>query len=113
MPTYRKAGDKKRVWRSNLEDREELIGVIGMEEFEANSRYDKYRDVDVPPCFAWLFGAFVELWNAGGEHVTWSEIAAYESVRDVAFAQSEVDLILKMKLWAEGEIAKLREDEDG
>ena len=90
-----------------------MIAVLGKDEFYKNEANEKYFDIDVPLCFVWLFNVFVELYNASGEQLTWCDIDAYTRVRDVVFTQSEIDVVLKMKYWAESEAAKLREDGEG
>lgn len=43
--------------------------------------------------------------------ITWKDVQAYCDMRKIELSQYEIDVIIKIKRWANEEIAKLKEDE--
>lgn len=70
-----------------------------------------YSEPEVPPCFLFVFKSFVEIYNASGENVTWTDIFCYDKMRKAGLTQFELTEILKCVGWADSEISKMRESE--
>lgn len=96
--------------RTNLEDRNGAIDLIGEEEFYAIPENDKYRGLPVPSFFAQLFSWYLEMDNMSGESLTWGCMESWSNLRDIQLTQYEIDTVLKMHSWASSERYKLRED---
>lgn len=94
-----------------MDDREDLIAQIGRNEFECNSSYDYLKDIPIPPCFLWVFNVFLEIYGMSIDAITWKDIQSYCEMRKIQLSQYEIDVIIKIKRWANEEIAKLKEDE--
>lgn len=60
-----------------------------------------------------VFNAFVEIYNHCHETMTWTDICSYAIMRKVDFKQKEIDYILKCNNWANEQINKMRDEEDG
>ena len=84
-----------------------------MECFEENESFDYLRDPDIPFCFLFVFNSFLEIYNGCHETMTWTDILSYAIIRKVNFTQSEIDYILKCNSWANSQIKKMRDEEEG
>lgn len=105
-------GENERIRRCNAEDREDLIKDLGREEFEASRHYEELRDIPPPPCMAFVFEAFIELYNMSGEGgITFADIETYRRVRRVELSQYEIDCLIKCRGWAQREINRLDKEE--
>lgn len=86
---------------------------ISLDEFNSGDfGFDEYKDIEPPPCFRFVFETYLELYKHSNEVITWTDIASYMSVRDLALQQIEIDFILKINVWANNEIYELRKNED-
>ena len=77
----------------------------------SNPSYEYLQDITIPPCFLWCFNVFLEIYGMSIDTITWKDIQAYCEMRDITLAQYEIDILIKIKRWANEEIAKLKEDE--
>lgn len=108
----RKVSDGKRVFRTNAEDRDDMIRSMGSDCFWSGSMSERFREPDVPPCFLFVFNAFLEIFNHSGKNVTWLDISSYASVRKITFRQIEIDYILKLCGWAYLKIRQMDSEEE-
>ena len=114
-PTSRKI-DNKTIFKTNAEDRQELIKDLGKECFEEvleempNLEY--LKDTDIPFYFLFIFNTFLEIYNCCNETMTWTDIQSYAIMRKIEFRQIEIDFILKCNGWANAQIKKMRDEED-
>ena len=75
------------------------------------SNVETYSEPTVPPCFVFIFNAFMEIYNACGESLTWTDIYSYAKIRDVQFRQFEITYILKCNTWANEQIKEMRDND--
>jgi len=111
-PTSRKV-DNRFVTRTNAEDRKELIETLGEECFVESKDFDYLRDPNIPLCFSFVFSSFIEIYNHSHEVLTWTDIYSYAIMRKIDFTQTEIDYIIKCNAWANEQIKKMRDEEDG
>ena len=71
------------------------------------------RDPDIPLCFLFIFNSFIEIYNQCNEVMTWTDIANYAIIRKIDFRQIEINYILKCIGWANEQIKKMRDEEEG
>ena len=108
----RKSNDKY-ISRTNAKDREDAITAMGEKAFwSVESNRNIYADPDVPLLFEFIFNSFIEIFNASGESVTWTDIYSYEKVRKIDFTQYEVNLIIKCISWANSKISEMRKENE-
>lgn len=118
-PTRRKVDDKKYVVRANIEDRNDIIKTVGKQEFYSNENYEYLWDIQIPPCFLFIFNVFLELYShcsASGfssqKNVTWQDIESYCHVRKLELTQLEVSYLLFIAETASKAIDELEKDDD-
>lgn len=110
MPTYRKTDDKKGVMRTNLQDREDAIKLLGEEEFYAIKENEQYKDVDIPPIYATLFNDYIDINNMTGESgVTWTEVDSYSRLTQKTFSLHDIEILVKINVWANSEKNKMQD----
>lgn len=98
------------MWRTNLEDREELVRQTGESAFLGNPAYEHLRDIAVPPYYAYEWSIYLEIRRLSGEYVTWETVASWCRVRDTVLTQAEVDAVIRIHGYAEREIRRLRDE---
>lgn len=110
-PSYRRGKDKnsKGFYRTNMQDREDVIKQIG-ENFFMSDVYSDYWDYPPPDCFLTIFNSFLELYGMSKEKITFQDIVCYQQSKMIKFNQFEIELIKLMQCWASDEIEKLREE---
>ena len=89
--------------RTNVEDRDEAIELIGVDEFYSVKENEQYRSLPIPIFFTRLFSIFIEIENLKGESLTWNILESYCKIRNVKLTQYEIELIIKMNSWASEE----------
>jgi len=67
-------------------------------------------EIPPPECFAWLFGQFIDLYNASDSIITPATVESFQGIYQFRFTIYEVHLIFRMKNWAEDEKQKLLEE---
>lgn len=75
------------------------------------SNRETYSEPDVPLVYMFVFQTFLEIYNASGESVTWSDIFCYNEIRETRLTQFEITMILKCIGWANSEVSELRSAE--
>lgn len=99
--------------RTNLQDREDAIEVLGEEEFYAIKGNEKYRDIDIPPIFTVLFSDYIDISNMVGEKgVSWSEVESYGRLKQKCFSLYDIETLVKINIWASSEKNKLQNNFD-
>lgn len=114
----RKVDNNNTVCRANIEDRQQAIKQLGVKEFYSNKSYEYLWDKPVPCCFVFIFNVFLEIYNSctlvGGltyaRNITWQDIESYCRLRKIDLSQLEIDYLLKIKGWADQQIAELEKD---
>ena len=109
-PTKRQAGENKSVYKTNAEDRKEIIERLGREEFYRCGYYKELYDPEVPPFFAFLYNIFIELYR---EDMSWQEVESYCRLRDIQLRQYEIDTLIKMQHWAYEQIKAMNKESEG
>lgn len=74
---------------------------------------DKYRPIQPPICFFYIYSVFQELYNGCKEKITFQDIDCYSRLRRCNFSHYELDLIHKMNIWANEQIEELENEKDG
>ena len=97
--------------RSNAEDRNDAIEAIGAVNFWKIESNKIYQEPKIPPCFLFLFEAFLEIYNCCNKRITWTDIYSYEQVRKIDLMQWEVDYIIMMNSWANSKINEMNKEE--
>lgn len=101
------------MFRANFEDRDEAVESMGEEAFYSIEGNEKFRSIEPPKCFQWIYGVFLEMRDLSGEALTFQDIEAWERTRRTRLTQYEISLIRAMNNWAGDEIHKLRDVKNG
>jgi hypothetical protein len=67
-------------------------------------------DIPAPDCFAWIYGKFIQLYNASDAILTPATIREYEELFQFSFTLYEKELLFRMKNWAADEKDKLEKE---
>ena len=67
-------------------------------------------EIAPPECFSWLYGEFINLYNANETVITPATIREYQELKQFHFTLYEIDLIFRMKNWANDEKQKLEKE---
>lgn len=110
-PHYVGEGKSRRVIR-NREDRDTNFKawgepVPGTDRFK---KWERFLDLDPPDCLAWLYSEFIRLHNANDAVITPTTIRDYEALKQFRFKLVEIDLIFRMKAWANDEKQQLEKE---
>lgn len=73
----------------------------------------EYKDLDPPICFYFIYTAFIDLYNASKEKITYLDIDAYCRVKQMQFSLYEIELIKRMETWASIKIDEMKEGAKG
>lgn len=99
------------MYKSNADDRAELIEGLGQENFDSNPSFDYMRNIPIPDEFVWIFQVYMEIYGMATEGITWNDVESYCRMRKVDLTQYEINTLLKIKRIANATIKKLKEDE--
>lgn len=108
-PTSRKIGKDKTVYKTNAQDALDAIGASGEKVFYEN--HPEYKPIAIPYCFLFVFNAFMEIRNHIFEVMTFKDIEAYCTMRNLKLTQTELDYMLKIDAWANEQIRKMQDEE--
>lgn len=99
--------------RTNLQDRDDAIEVLGEEEFYAIKDNEQYRDIDIPELYVMLFTDYIDICNMVGEGgVTWSQVESYSRLKQKAFSLYDIEVLVKINVWATSEKNRLQNNFD-
>ncbi len=85
---------------------------MGEKAFEAHSKYEELKDIDIPDCFLWVFDVFLDLHYCSHDFISYPDISAWEQVYNERLSIFHVHLIRKMSSWAADENRKAREGDE-
>lgn len=84
---------------------------------ETDEKWRKLRDIPCPPEYSWIFRHFMQIWQnceydmAGNVVFTYRTVNDYAECMKVPLTVEDKRCLFKMKQWAQGVIAELKEKE--
>lgn len=101
------------MWRSNNDDRIDVIEDIGKKEFYTNEAYSGLQDIAPPVCFTYIWTVFIELYNSCQDGlITFRDIESWQNVTGERLSLYEISLVRKMLSWGNSEIDAMKKDEE-
>lgn len=67
-------------------------------------------EIKPPDCLSWIYGEFINLYNANETVITPATIREYQELKQFRFTLYEIDLIFRMKSWSNDEKQKLEKE---
>ena len=89
-----------------------MIRALTKPVFDSSPEYDYLKDIKPPVCFNFVYYVFNEIYSYSKESITWQDISAYMSCRDIRLKQIEIDYIMKCNRWAIESISSLKKEEE-